>query len=155
MNTADPPADPAADLPSPPDTGPAVVSLDEVRAQRQRRQQEAEARAAAGERKLFERRQDLHRALLQDAIASGRMFFSDFADMIKLGIVTDEEDQVPCAAHGRDVHYGTWVDAFYGDDAEDPDQDLLDELFDRLRKGGVDERQVERLAGTQEREVPQ
>src|SRR5205085_1942794 len=102
-----------------------VVSLDHIR-QRRRQRAEEETRQRAGRmEKLFTLEQDLHRRILQHALSTRRLLFSDFVDLIKLGIITDDPEHLPCEVHTRQGSYDEWESAYFGEDTDDPDEDLL------------------------------
>lgn len=132
----------------------AIVSLEQVRARRQQKLREAEEQKREKERELFKLQQGVHRELMQRALVSRRMLFSDLADMIKLAVITDEEDLLPCRAHHRDTSYREWEDGYYGEDTEEPDEDLITELIQRLQSAGVERYEVERIIKSRKRKVP-
>lgn len=136
------------------DGEPPIVDLSQVRQERRRKQEEEATAAAAAIEQRFREQHDQQRVTLQTMLLERRMLFSDFQDMIKLGIITDEEDHLPCVQHSRDTAYGTWEQAYYSEDVADPDADLVEEVLQRLRQGGVAEADLERLAETQKTEVP-
>jgi hypothetical protein len=133
-----------------------VVSLEQVRADRQKREQDAAAAEADRQKRLFHLEQELRLKVMQYVLGTGRMLFSDFADLIRLGVITDDEDHLPCEIHERNTNHYTWESAEYGEDADDPDDDLLTGLLDQLSAAGLTEDQAEyrQFTESRERQVP-
>ncbi len=116
-----------------------VVNLAQVRQQRSQRLKEVEAAQAERRRRLFRLEQELQLKVLHHVMRTGRMLFSDFADLIRLGIVTDDESHLPCQVHARDTNHYSWESAAYGEEADDPDEDLIDGLVEQLRQAGLND----------------
>jgi hypothetical protein len=82
---------------------PDIISLEEVRAQRRAAQEKRERVHAAAVRRAWQER------TLTDAILAKRMTTSDLWDMIRLGIVTDDEKLLPCEDRESPEDYFLWI----------------------------------------------
>lgn len=125
--------------PGGPGSGPAepeapILSLDEARKRRAAQQQEA---LQAAERRRKRERHALQLRVLQDTLYDKRLDSADLMDMIKLGLITDDEDLLPCRCRSRREHFYDWESKYYTprDERSAPDEELIRELHDKLARG--------------------
>ena len=90
------------DLPSDEGVPPDIINLEEVRAQRRAAQEQRERVQAASTRHAWQEH------TLTEAILARRMTPSDLSDMLRLGIVTDDEKLLPCADRAPAEDYFLW-----------------------------------------------
>lgn len=109
-----------------------IIDLAEVR---QKRREREEAEAESAEVEALREQHAMQLATLQEVLTEERLQPTDLIDMIKLGIITDDEDLLPCHSASRRESFPDWEERYYaaGSTAEDPDADLLDEVHERLR----------------------
>lgn len=114
-----------------------IISLEEARQRRQRK----EATPERDEYEIGRQRHAMQLALLQDLLAEERLEPGDLMDMIKLGLVTDDEALLPCNSRSRSANFFEWEEQYYADEEvrRGPDEDLSDELRELLAERGGDE----------------
>ncbi|MCS6913547.1 MAG: hypothetical protein RMK29_18745 [Myxococcales bacterium] len=113
------------------DAGAPIISLEEARQRRQQQQQEAQQ---ANERRRQRERHALQLRVLRDALHEKRLDSADLMDMIKLGIVTDDEELLPCRCRSRREHFYDWERVYYTpkEERQAPDEDLIGRLHEQL-----------------------
>lgn len=144
--------------PSPPeanDNEPPVVDLSRERQRRKAQAAEAAAREQEARRRSWAAAHESQRHLLQFVLATGRFPFTYLIDMLRLGMVTESAERLPCEARRMGKPYHDWLQAEWRDLGEDPEGDLLDELVAKLQERGVPMTgQCEQLVQLRQREVP-
>lgn len=90
-----------------------MISLDEAR--RRRLGRDPERPAAMEDSEDGARRERAARQLhaLHGALRCGRLRAGELLDMIKLGVVTQSEEQLPCASPTRHESYAAWAARYY------------------------------------------
>lgn len=86
---------------------PPIISLEEVRERRRAEADRAEQARRRGEQLFRQRR------ALTEAILGGRVKFMEIKDMIRLGVITDDEERLPCHDIWRQEDYFKWVRLTY------------------------------------------
>jgi hypothetical protein len=111
-----------------------ILSLDEARQRRVQQQQEAQQ---AAERRRKRERHVAQLRILQDTLYDKRLDSADLMDMIKLGLVTDDEEMLPCRCRSRREHFYDWENKYYTprEDRREPDEELIRQLHEQLARG--------------------
>jgi hypothetical protein len=108
-----------------------IISLDEAR---QRRQEQQQQQVQAAERRRKRERHFMQLRVLQDVLYDKRLDSADLMDMIKLGLVTDDEEMLPCRCRSRREHFYDWENKYYApkEERKEPDEELIRQLHERL-----------------------